>query len=75
MSENTSGSYRHFLGNPIAKPPCRMLNAKMYGFFIKGTYSTITEFINNTLNSVPSDNVFSKLFQSIAYSPSQILKI
>ena len=59
MSENT-GSYRHFLGNPIAKPPCRMLNARMYGFFIKGTYSTITEFINNTLNSVPSDNVFFK---------------
>lgn len=59
MSENT-GSYRHFLGNPIAKPPCRMLNARMYGFFIKGTYSKITEFVNNTLNSMPSENVFFK---------------
>jgi hypothetical protein len=37
-----------------------MLNAKMNGFFIKGTYSKITEFINNTLNSVPSDNVYFK---------------
>ena len=59
MSENT-GSYRHFLGHPIAKPPCRMLNARMYGFFIKGTYSKITEFVNNTLNSMPSENVFFK---------------
>ena len=28
-----SAPYQHFLSNPIAKPPCRMHNANMYGFF------------------------------------------
>ena len=60
MSENTSGSYRHFLSNPIAKPPCRMLNARMYGFFIEGKYETITTFVDSTLNSVASNKVYFK---------------
>tara|TARA_Y100001956_G_C4119074_1_gene186399 strand:- start:561 stop:1544 length:984 start_codon:yes stop_codon:yes gene_type:complete len=60
MSENNSGSYQHFLGNPIAKPPCRMLNARMYGFFIEGKYDTITNFVDSTLNSVSTNDVYFK---------------
>ncbi|CAM3985245.1 acetoacetate decarboxylase [Pseudoalteromonas byunsanensis] len=52
MSEEQYGTYQHFLGNPIAKPPCRMINAMMYGFFIKGTYVSIQSYVDNTLNSI-----------------------
>ncbi|MEQ2354771.1 acetoacetate decarboxylase [Pseudoalteromonas piscicida] len=46
--------YQHFYSNPIAKPPCRMLNAQMYGFFVKGNKSTIQTYVDKTLNSVSS---------------------
>ncbi len=42
--------YQHFLSNPIAKPPCRMTNAKMYGFFIHIDEVKVQQFIDNTLN-------------------------
>ena len=32
-----SAPYQHFLSNPIAKPPCRMHNANMYGLDRKST--------------------------------------
>ncbi|KZN57708.1 hypothetical protein [Pseudoalteromonas luteoviolacea] len=57
MSDQPSIPYRHFPGNPIAKPPCRMLNAMMYGFFVKGELDTIQNYVDLTLNSVPSENI------------------
>ncbi|MBQ4846989.1 acetoacetate decarboxylase [Pseudoalteromonas sp. MMG005] len=64
MTESLYGRYQHFPGNPIAKPPCRMLNAMMYGFFIEGSYGKINEFINTTLNSVPSSEFYFKALSS-----------
>ena len=46
--------YQHFYSNPIAKPPCRMLNAQMYGFFVAGNREKIQTYLDKTLNSVPS---------------------
>ncbi|MDW7548304.1 acetoacetate decarboxylase [Pseudoalteromonas sp. McH1-7] len=48
--------YRHFYSNPIAKPPCRMLNAQMYGFFVEGEKAKIQAYIDSTLNTVPSSD-------------------
>jgi hypothetical protein len=45
--------FSRFPGNVIAKPPCRMTNANMYGFFIKGDTETIQKYLDQTLNSVP----------------------
>ena len=58
MTESLYGRYQHFPGNPIAKPPCRMLNAMMYGFFIAGDYEKIHEFVNATLNTVQSSTFY-----------------
>jgi hypothetical protein len=44
--------FSRFPGNVIAKPPCRMTNANMYGFFVKGDTSTIQAYLDETLNSV-----------------------
>jgi len=60
MSETHTGNYQHFLSNPIAKPPCRMLNARMFGFFIEGKYDVISDFVNNTLNSISSNEFYFK---------------
>ncbi len=49
--------YQHFLSNPIAKPPCRMLNAQMYGFFVNGNVGSIQRYIDDTLNTVPSTEI------------------
>jgi len=45
-----SKPYQHFLSNPIAKPPCRMTNAKMYGFFAQIDEVKVQRLIDNTLN-------------------------
>jgi hypothetical protein len=54
----TSGRplFSRFPGNVVAKPPCRMTNANMYGFFIKGKTNAIQTYIDQTLNSVPDDS-------------------
>ncbi|MDF2176712.1 acetoacetate decarboxylase [Aliiglaciecola sp. CAU 1673] len=44
--------YAQFPGSVIAQPPCRMLNANMYGFFIKGCSSTIQTFLDDTIGQV-----------------------
>ncbi|MFC3031208.1 acetoacetate decarboxylase [Pseudoalteromonas fenneropenaei] len=54
MSTPNRPLYQHYLGNPIAKPPCRMLNALMYGFFITGSKTIIQDYVDNTLNAVKS---------------------
>jgi hypothetical protein len=64
MSEEQYGAYQHFNGNPIAKPPCRMLNAMMYGFFIKGTYVSIQNYVDKTLNNVASTEFSFKALSS-----------
>ncbi|WP_409523088.1 acetoacetate decarboxylase family protein [Nitrincola sp. MINF-07-Sa-05] len=51
MSDQTP--YARFPGQVIAAPPCRMLNANMYGFFIKGNIVNIQQYIDETLNVVP----------------------
>lgn len=55
MASKGYGKYQHFVGNPIAKPPCRMLNAQMYGFFVQGEEHAIQFYIDSTLNSVAHD--------------------
>ena len=52
-ASSTRPLYARFPGNPVAKPPCRMTNANMYGFFIKGDTVTIQTYLDETLNSVP----------------------
>jgi len=54
-ASSTRPLYARFPGNPVAKPPCRMTNADMYGFFIKGETATIQTYLDETLNSVPDD--------------------
>ncbi|XKF03225.1 acetoacetate decarboxylase family protein [Pseudoalteromonas mariniglutinosa] len=44
--------YRHFLSNPVAKPPCRMLNANMYGFFVDANTDKMQGYIDDTLNTL-----------------------
>ncbi|KPH59688.1 acetoacetate decarboxylase [Pseudoalteromonas porphyrae] len=52
--------YRHFLSNPVAKPPCRMTNANMYGFFIKIDQTKVQAYISNTLNTVATEDTYFK---------------
>jgi hypothetical protein len=51
-ASSTRPLFSRFPGNVIAKPPCRMTNANMYGFFVKGDTSTIQTYLDETLNSV-----------------------
>ncbi|MDQ9090845.1 acetoacetate decarboxylase [Pseudoalteromonas haloplanktis] len=50
--------YSHFLSNPVAKPPCRMSNANMYGFFVKIEPLKVQHFIDSTLNFVATDELY-----------------
>lgn len=52
MSGQGTYKYQHFYGNPVAKPPCRMINALMYGFFVKGDANCLQRYLDSTLNSV-----------------------
>lgn len=53
--------FQQFLGSVIAQPPCRMLNANMYGFFVKGNKHTIQTYLDNTLNIVDQNVQFKAL--------------
>lgn len=64
MTESLYGRYQHFSGNPIAKPPCRMRNAMMYGFFIEGSYEQISRYVDCSLNSVESKDFYFKAVSS-----------
>ena len=57
MSETNLPPFVQFPGNVIAQPPCRMLNANMYGFFVKGDIDKITNYIDKTLNTVKMKNM------------------
>ena len=52
--------YRHFLSNPVAKPPCRMSNANMYGFFAKIDQLKVQNYIDSTLNLVATEELYFK---------------
>ncbi|NMM39432.1 acetoacetate decarboxylase family protein [Pseudoalteromonas arctica] len=52
--------YSHFLSNPVAKPPCRMTNANMYGFFAKIDQDKVQEYIDTTLNIVATNELYFK---------------
>ncbi|WP_149981007.1 acetoacetate decarboxylase family protein [Pseudoalteromonas rhizosphaerae] len=52
--------YSHFLSNPVAKPPCRMTNANMYGFFAKIDQDKVQQYIDTTLNIVATDELYFK---------------
>ncbi|OUL59642.1 acetoacetate decarboxylase [Pseudoalteromonas ulvae] len=55
MSESTRPPYVHFPGSVIAQLPCRMLNANMYGFFVKGELARIQAYLDMTLNTTATD--------------------
>ncbi|KTF18046.1 hypothetical protein [Pseudoalteromonas sp. H105] len=57
-----TASYQHFLSNPIAKPPCRMTNANMYGFFAEIEIEKTQSYIDSTLNKAATGN---KTFKSL----------
>lgn len=49
--------YEHYLSNPIAKPPCRMTGANMYGFFVKIDPQKVQNYIDSTLNTLATDEI------------------
>jgi len=44
--------YAQFTSSVIAQPPCRMINANMYGFFIKGDINKIQTYLDETIGLV-----------------------
>ncbi|WP_016954851.1 hypothetical protein [Catenovulum agarivorans] len=52
--------YQHYLGNVVSKPPCKMTNANMYGFFIEGQLKQIQAYLDSTLNTVEIENTHFK---------------
>lgn len=63
---STSALYQHFLSNPIAKPPCRMNNANMYGFFAEIELATSQRYIDSTLNVGVKGNIRFKILGEFA---------
>lgn len=64
MSDEHLPPFIQFPGSVIAQPPCRMLNANMYGFFVKGELQKIQRYIDTTLNCIAnSDFRFKALSQ------------
>lgn len=76
MSGQGTYKYQHFLGNPIAKPPCRMINALMYGFFVKGDANRLQSYLDSTLNSVEHEQYqFSVIGDSVMLTFTDIENI
>ena len=61
-----SAPYQHFLSNPIAKPPCRMHNANMYGFFAEIESNKAQKYIDSTLNIGEEGNIYFKILGEFA---------
>ena len=61
-----SAPYKHFLSNPIAKPPCRMHNANMYGFFAEIESNKAQKYIDSTLNIGEEGNIYFKILGEFA---------
>ncbi|GAP75888.1 acetoacetate decarboxylase family protein [Pseudoalteromonas sp. CnMc7-15] len=56
--------YIHYPSNPIAKPPCGMKDARMFGFFLAGCEQKMQHFVDTTLNSIDSSPYFFKVLGS-----------
>lgn len=54
MSINNSPLYAHFPGNMMQAPEVRMINANMYGFFLRGDLDKMQCFIDQTIGVVPN---------------------
>jgi len=65
MNKSTT-PYQHFLSNPIAKPPCRMTNANMYGFFAEVEVEKVQQYIDSTLNIAATDSMTFKALGEFA---------
>ncbi|MCK8102523.1 hypothetical protein [Pseudoalteromonas sp. 2CM36K] len=61
-----STPYQHFLSNPIAKPPCRMHIATMYGFFAEIELAKSQRYIDSTLNVGVKGNIRFKILGEFA---------
>lgn len=69
-------NYSHFLSNPVAKPPCRMTNAQMYGFFVSACEQKMQAYVDTTLNLLATDSVsFNVLGSSCLLTFTDIEKI
>lgn len=69
-------NYSHFLSNPVAKPPCRMTNAQMYGFFVSACEQKMQVYVDTTLNLLATDSVsFNVLGSSCLLTFTDIEKI
>ncbi|MCF2902408.1 acetoacetate decarboxylase [Pseudoalteromonas sp. OFAV1] len=74
MSDHSN--YSHFLSNPVAKPPCRMTNAQMYGFFVSACEQKMQAYVDTTLNLLATDSVsFNVLGSSCLLTFTDIEKI
>ncbi len=56
MSDIQRPLFSRFPGNVVAKPPCRMTNANLYGFFVKGELDKIQAYLDATLNAIPNED-------------------
>ncbi|MER2493506.1 acetoacetate decarboxylase [Catenovulum sediminis] len=54
---NNLPEYQHYLSNVVSQPPCKMINANMYGFFVKGEISKIQAYVDSTINKVEMEGV------------------
>ncbi|MGB2076565.1 MAG: hypothetical protein ACPHWY_06280 [Pseudoalteromonas tetraodonis] len=61
-----STPYQHFLSDPIAKPPCRMHIATMYGFFAEIELAKSQRYIDSTLNVGVKGNIRFKILGEFA---------
>lgn len=65
MTMTNPYKYCHFLSNPVAKPPCRMINAAMYGFFVSACEQKMQQYVDATLNTVANDSVSFNVLGSV----------
>ena len=73
---STNQTYSHFLSNPVAKPPCRMLNANMYGFFVSASEQKMQHYVDVTLNKLANDSTtFNVLGETCLLTFTDIEKI
>lgn len=64
MNEGLTPPYAHFIGNMMEAPQVRMINANMYGFFIKGDSGKIQDFIDSTIGLHPEAGSHFKVLSS-----------
>ena len=68
MTMTDQANYSHFLSNPVAKPPCRMINAQMYGFFVSGCEQKMQQYVDATLNLLATESTSFNVLGCITHS-------